>query len=328
MNADGRRWKKALFRYLVVSAFICVHLRFDSRSAHAAPDPVAPTVAVYQCAQAKRWLDAAGIPTVMLTPESVLSEGMSGVGALVLPLDQIRTETQARWVIDFAGRGGKILGVYWGALVRPEAQARYPAYALTSLLGVRPTGWRGADPLVIRPGDRPDATSEIVNLRVPKGMLVRVEPAPGATILARWAPPGLTSDAATGLFALSFGSHLYLALDLFAPQNDIPAARQLFYWSLEQLSPGIVYGQARERAGAAMAAVIRAENLLAEDADLLTPTKHAAFRNRLAEARDCATLAKKAVIDGQFGEATAQSVRARTLVDEVVRQLRPETATP
>jgi hypothetical protein len=263
-----------------------------------------------------------------VTLDGVSWEGPPGVSALVLPLDRVRTEAEARWVIDFAARGGRVLGVYWGSLVRPGAEPKYPVYSMGPLLGIRATGWRGAGPVLIRPGDRPEGTEEIAGLQLTRGMLVRVEPVEGATVLARWASASPPSDAPGGLLAVGFGPHLYLALDLFAPQNDTPAGRQLFYWFLEQLSPGLVYGQARERAGAALAAVIRAEELLNEDAALIPKARLDPMRQKLAEARASALRARQAVEANRCSEATVQYARARTLVDEVMRSLRPETAVP
>ena len=66
----------------------------------------------------------------------------------------------------------------------------------------------------------------------------------------------------------------------------------------------------------------------AAEGDTILVSKGIYYESVYVNTPNLKIIGKKAVIDGQFGEATAQSVRARTLVDEVMRQLRPETATP
>jgi hypothetical protein len=293
------------------------------------PVPAAtPAVATYACPTASRWLTSAEVAHLPLTAGDLRPEALLGVSVLVIPLDRVRTDGEARWIAEFAGRGGKVLGVYWGTLVRDEAQNRYPVYSLAPLLGIRPTGWRGADPILAQPAEgtpgvgATHASPLLPGGRLARGLLVRVEPLSGATVVARWAPPGNPPTAA-GPLAVRFGNHLYLALDLFAPQNDTPEARQLFYWTLDQLSPGLVFRQARERAGAAMAAVIRAQSALDEAERVRPSAELKTAHDKLAEARDGAERARQAALTGQYRDAAALSTRALALADEVLRLAKP-----
>lgn len=299
----------------------------------ALPSDAQPTaVAVYESAMASRWLTGASIAHLSITAESLESETLPRGGVLVVPLDRVRTGVQARRIAEFAAGGGRLLAVYWGPLVRPEFQSAHPVYALGPLLGVRPTGWRGADPLVVRPGESDAGSLEIENVRLARGPLVRVEPSAGARVVARWARPmkreGPEEGPGEGPLAVAFGPHLYLATDLFAPQNDTPEARQIFLWAIDQLAPGFVYSRARERAGAAMAAVIRAQTALTEARKARPMEEFRVEREKLAEARDLATRAKQAAATDRFFEAISLAVRAHALAEEVLRLLTSPPAPP
>jgi hypothetical protein len=281
-----------------------------------------PAVATYACPTASRWLTSAEVAHLPLTAGDLRPEALLGVSVLVVPLDRVRTDGEARWIAEFAARGGKVLGVYWGTLVRDEAQSRYPVYSLAPLLGIRPTGWRGADAILVQPAEGTPGVEGLPGGRLARGLLVRVEPLSGAAVVARWAPPG-NPPAAAGPIAVRFGNHLYVALDLFAPQNDTPEARQLFFWALDQLSPGLVFRQARERAGAAMAAVVRAQSALDEAERVRPSAELKTARDKLAEARDGAERARQAALTGQYRDAAALSTRALALADEVLRLAKP-----
>lgn len=319
---------------------------FPARALLAAPPPIA----VFECPTASRWLTGASVTHLPVSADALESTTLPSGGVLVVPLDQVRSETQARRIAEYAARGGKLLAVYWGPLVRAEAQAGHPVYTLGPVVGVRPIGWRGADPITVRPGDRAGATEEIPDLRLPRGPIVRVEALPGATILARWAPAGrraafspeareaalgrpmgtdgASASAPEGTLAVGLGGHLYLAVDLFAPQNDTPEGRQLFLWAVNQLAPGAVFSQTRERAGAALAAVIRAETALAEAEKAKPDGAYGPLRDKLREARDFALRAKQAAATDRFFDATASSVRAHALAEEVLKALAPPSPPP
>jgi hypothetical protein len=287
-----------------------------------------PPIAVFESPVACRWLTAASITHLPISGDQLEVVGLPAGGVLVVPLYQVRTDLQARRIADFAARGGKLLAIYWGPIVRSEAQGRHPVYTLGPVLGVRPFGWRGVDPIRVRPGDRPGLTDEILDLRLARGPLIRVEPLSGAMIAARWAPVGRRDGMAAGegTLAVSAGPHLYLAVDLFAPQNDTAEGRQFFLWALDQLAPGAVYSQARERAGAAMAAVIRAETALAEAEKARPDGDYTKARDRLKEAREHASRAKQAAATDRFFDAAAGSVRAIALAEEVMKLLGPLAA--
>jgi hypothetical protein len=305
-------------------------------SAQAGADRSAPVpVVVFECPAACRWLTGASIAHVPISASELERATLPADGVLVVPLDQVRTEACAGRIAEFAARGGRLLAVYWGPLVRPEAQGGHPVYTLGPVVGIRPLGWRGADPIRVRPGDRAGATEEIGDLRLARGPLIRLDPLPGATIVARWTPAGRRNNPAVegavspaaagpeGTLAVGLGNHLYLAVDLFAPQNDTAEGRQFFLWALNQLVPGLVFNQARERAGAAMAAVIRAETELGLAEKARPEGDYAAAREKLKEARECAVRAKQAAATDRFFEATANSVRAIALSEEAVKLLAP-----
>jgi len=314
-----RRYSLASGVWRLASALLFLPL--FARPGAAAPPPIA----VFECPTAGRWLAGASVSYLPVSAETLDATPLPADGVLIVPLDQVRTESQARAIAEFAARGGRLLAVYWGPLVRAEAQGEHPVYALGPVLGVRPVGWRGADPILVRPGDRPGATEEIPDLRLPRGPLIRVEPLAGATIVARWAPASRRGGAAggEGTLAVSAGPHLYLAVDLFAPQNDTAEGRQFFLWAVNQMAPGAVYTQARERAGVAMAAVIRAETALAEAEKARPGGDFAVARDKLKEARECAARARQAAATDKFFEATANSVRAIALAEEVMKLLAP-----
>jgi hypothetical protein len=317
MDASGFSSRYRSFRTFAFSIVLITLSRLSGTGQAAVP-----TVATYACPTASKWLASADVPNLPVVAGDLRPDALLGVSLLILPLDRVQTAEEAQWVADFAARGGKLLAVYWGSLVREEAQSRYPVYLLGPLLGVRPTGWRGSDPVLVQPAEGPTGADGPPAVRLARGMLVRVEALPGSAIVARWSPP-VVAAASAGPLAVRFGNHLYLGLDLFAPQNDTSEGRQLFFWALDQLAPGLAFRQTRERAGAAMAAVIRAQSVLAETEKARSDPALKSARDRLAEARDCAERARQAAIAGQYREATALSTRALAIAEEVSRLAQP-----
>src|SRR5207244_1269029 len=84
-------------------------------------------------------------------------------------------------------------------------------------------------------------------------------PQPTAQVLARLVPDGGGTPA---VLALRNGNLFYVAANLFHRGSDPTGVRRLLFWVLDQAVPGLAFSQARERAGAALAAVIRARERL------------------------------------------------------------------
>src|SRR5206468_8716327 len=134
-------------------------------------------------AAASEWLAGAEVAYLPVAAGDLRPDALLGVNVLIVPLDRVRTAAEAQWVSDFAARGGKLLAVYWGSLVREEAQSRYPVYSLAPLLGLQPRGWRGVDPILVQPAEGVTVTDGPPAVRLARGMLVRVEPLAGAAVV-------------------------------------------------------------------------------------------------------------------------------------------------
>jgi hypothetical protein len=84
---------------------------------------------------------------------------------------------------------------------------------------------------------------------------------------------------------------------------------------VHQAVPGIAAAQARERAGAAMAAVIRAQ-------EQLPNASPSAARRLLEEARETAMKAKSLAASDQYVECAAAAERALELVRQAIGMLK------
>jgi hypothetical protein len=289
------------------------------------PGGAAPSAAVVESPAAAAWLRSAGLECLEITGEQ-LGASVPDVPLLVLPLDRVRSDAALRSLTAFADRGGKVVAVYWGTIARPEQQSNYPVYAAAPLLGIRVAGWVLAGPAVVRPespaagtagfpvaGGGARATGNLTGspaaeLRLERAMLIRVEPEPAAQVLARLAP---VSGTETLALVVRKGNMFYVAANLF--QGDPPPLelRHLFFWALEQAAPGLVFSRVRERAGAAVAAIIRARERLA---GFSAPAADA-IRTLLAEADEAAARAKSLAAGERFIESMAAAEQARELTE-------------
>jgi hypothetical protein len=278
----------------------------------------APRVAVVESATAAAWLRLAGLECLEITGEQ-LGASVPAVPLLVLPLDRVRSAAAVRSLESFTERGGKVVAVYWGTIARPEQQSAYPVYAAASLLGLRVAGWTMSGPAVVIPeapgapavraaggGSRDEGRSAA--LRLEQAMIIRVEPEPMAQVLARLAP---VSGAAPLALAVRKGNMFYISANLFQGAPSSPEMRRLFFWILDQAVPGLIFSQVRERAGAAVAAVIRARERLA---GLSAPTADA-VRPLLAAADEAAARAKSLAAGDRFQESLAAAEEARALTE-------------
>jgi hypothetical protein len=144
--------------------------------------------------------------------------------------------------------------------------------------------------------------------------LVRVEPDASAQVLARLVP---ASGEEPLELALRNGNILGVTANLFHRGSDTAGVRRLFLWMLDQASPGLAMALARERAGAAMAAVIRArERLTAAGAPNSEQIRHL-----LDAAGQSADRAKSLAARQQFEEAGAAVDSARELTERALRLL-------
>jgi hypothetical protein len=151
-------------------------------------------------------------------------------------------------------------------------------------------------------------------MRLDHLMLVRVEPEPSAQVLARLATG---SAAAPGVLALRNGNLYYTAANLFHQGAASPQLRQLFFWLVDQAVPQLAFHRARERAGAAMAAVIRAR----ERAASASPATAAAALRLLDEAHTVADRAKSLASGDQYAESGAAADRAFELAERALKML-------
>jgi hypothetical protein len=145
-----------------------------------------PAVAVLEEPMASRWLTAAGVQHANLTAQQVAAGDLVATQILILPVARVRTPAVAQAVMQFVQRGGSVIAVYWGPVVRGGSDATPPCYLLPEMLGARPAGWRGTGPITVRPEAPPVGAA--TETTVPRGILVALQPAANAQILARWAP--------------------------------------------------------------------------------------------------------------------------------------------
>ncbi len=290
----------------------------------------APRVGVVESPTAAAWIRSAGLECVEVTGEQ-LAESAPEVPLLVVPLARVRSEGALRAITAFMARGGKVIAVYWGTIARPEQQSTYPVYGAAPLLGVRIVGWTLIGPAVVRP-EMP-ALGGGLGARDPRGfssaspagrgsavrnedrlsrvMMVRIDPAPSAQVLARLVPE---SGGPPLALAVRNGNLFYAAANLFQPEADASEMRHLFFWMVDQAAPGLVYAGVRERAGAAAAAVIRARERLTGQ-----PAPNAeAVRKLLDEADTAASRAKTLAAGNDFAGSIAASDQARELADRAL----------
>jgi hypothetical protein len=279
----------------------------------------APRVGILESPTAIAWLRSAGVDCKPIS-ETDLPNSLEEVQVLVLPLDRIRSEAPLRALTAFTARGGKVIAVYWGTVARSEEQSAYPVYSVAPAIGVRVRGWTMTGPAVVRPerlgpsaAGSPDVNHDrgpsSTELTLSRCMLVQVDPEPGAQVLARLVP------AAGGeplVLAVRNGNMLFAAADLFHSGDGSMENRRLFFWLMDQAMPGLAYSRARERAGAAVAAVIRAR------AQLSTSQSPAAdaVRRLLDEADAAASRAKALAAEEQF----AASMTAADQSQEITRR--------
>jgi hypothetical protein len=291
----------------------------------AARAAAAASVAVVESPTAAGWLRSAGLECQEITGEQ-LGASVPDVPLLILPLDRVRSDAALRSLAAFTGRGGKVVAVYWGTIARPEQQSTFPVYATVPLLGLRVVGWVLTGPAFVRPelpaagaagypaavggGSAEGAAGSAAagELRLERAMMIRVEPEPTAQVLARLAP---VSGEAPLALAVRNGNVLYVAANLFQGDPPAPELRRLFFWVLDQALPGLVFSRVRERAGAAVAAVIRARARLAS---FSAPTAEA-VRNLLTQADGAAARAKSLAAGERFAESIAASETARELTE-------------
>lgn len=291
------------------------------------------------------------IPLIVLPLDRVHSEAVIRVmtayaarGGKVLAVywgTLARPEQQAGYAVYSAAAALGVRVVGWTltgpVVVRPGAPA--------TASGLRAQDWglsrkpppSGTQSAAI--GPRPSSLG--AGIRLDQMMLVRVEPEPSAQVLAYALPdlspspsparggeygsPFPTREGGRGvrfqgpgeILGLRNGNFFYITANLFHYGSDSPEARRFFFWVLDQAMPGLAFAQARGRAGAAMAAVIRAQERLR---DAPTPTAEAA-RRLLDEAREAAGRAKSLAVSEQFLESTAAADQALQLTERVVRML-------
>lgn len=273
----------------------------------------APRVAVVDCPTAQSWLEGEGIETMSLPAPELSSAGLPGIQLLVLPLDRVRSEEALRSLSTFTSRGGKVVAVYWGTMARQDRQDDYPLYRAASTLGFRVSGWAFTGPARVKT-EPPVVNGAVADLRLDRLMLARVEPEPSAQVLARLAP----EDGGPPLvLALRNGNVYYVAANLFHRGSDLTGVRRFFFWMVHQAAPGLAFAQARERAGAALAAVVRARDRLT---GIGAPMAEA-VRRLLDEAQQAANRARTLASAAQFAESAAASDQARELTERALRLL-------
>jgi hypothetical protein len=153
---------------------------------------------------------------------------------------------------------------------------------------------------------------------------VTLRPAPEAQILAWWSS-AMSAGSPQEVAVVRTGNVLFTGLDLFATPNDTPAVRQLFMWMLEQMAPNLAYEQARTRAAAMMAAVIRADAQVTEAERQFPNVSFAPVRQALEQARDAATQGKERVVQDRYRESGAAIEVARTALDQALMLLKKLT---
>jgi hypothetical protein len=305
------------------SAVLCI--------ASALPAVAAPRVAVFESPTAQEWLSSAGIECRTLS-EAELSGPLSDVQLIVLPLDRIRSDAPLRALAAFAARGGKVVGIYWGTIARPDQQTDYPVYGAASALGIRVLGWTLTGPAVVKregaaaaPYEPPGHSQERGEPAVPAGsppaagapdirqeqwMMVQIEVEPTAQVLARLVP---SSGSPPLALAVRNGNMFYVAANLFHRGTGSLELRRLFFWVLDQAIPGLAYSQVRERAGAAVAGVIRARARLSS-----SDPESESIRRLLDEADAAASRAKSLAALDRFAESVAAADQARELTERAL----------
>jgi hypothetical protein len=151
-------------------------------------------------------------------------------------------------------------------------------------------------------------------MRLDHVMLVRVQPDPSTEVLARLA---IAAEPAPVVLALRNGNLYYTAASLFHQGAASPQLRQLFFWLVDQAVPRLAFRRARERAGAAMAAVIRAR----ERAATASPATAAAAMQLLDQARTVADRAKTLASGDQYAESGAAADQAFELIDRALKMI-------
>jgi hypothetical protein len=272
----------------------------------------APRVAVVDCPAAQSWMKGVGIESLPVAATEV-GNSLPGIQLLVLPLDRVRSEEALRSLSNFTARGGKVVAVYWGTMARQDRQADYPLYRAGSTLGFRVSGWIYSGPALVKT-EPPTVPGPIADLRLDRVMLARVEPEPTAQVLARLAPMGGGEPL---VLALRNGNLYYVAANLFHRGSDLTGVRRFFFWMIEQAVPGLAFAQARERAGTALAAIVRARERLT---GISAPTAEA-VRRLLDEAQQAADRARTLAAAEQFAESAAASDQARDLTERALRLL-------
>lgn len=273
----------------------------------------APRVAIVDCPTAQTWLKGVGIESLSVTATELNSGGLPGIQVLVLPLDRVRSDESLRSLTSFTARGGKALAVYWGTMARQDWQADYPLYRAGSTLGFRVTGWAYSGPALVRI-EPPAVPGPVADLRLDRLMLARVEPEPSAQVLARLAPAG---GGEPMVLALRNGNIYYVAANLFHRGSDITGVRRFFFWMIEQAVPGLAFAQARERAGTALAGIVRTRERLTG----ISPPTAESVRRLLDEAQQAVDRARALASTEQFAESAAASDRARELTERALRLL-------
>jgi hypothetical protein len=274
-----------------------------------------PSVAVAEDPTASRWLTAAGIQHTLLTQDQLTPAGLASAQVLILPVERVRTAAAAHAVIQFSRRGGGVLAVYWGPLVREASESTQPCYALQEVLGAKPTGWRGTGPITLRTDtSAPRGGSAGAETSVPRGILAIMRPSAEAKVIAWWTPAG-SANGAPEAAAVRLGSVVYTNINLFALPNDTPAVRQFFFSLLDQLVPSLALEQARERAAAAMTAVIHADTEVSEAEAKQPSLNFSPVRQLLEQARDAAAQAKERVAKERYRESGTAAELAQSLVE-------------
>jgi hypothetical protein len=205
--------------------------------------------------------------------------------------------------------------------VRDASEASQPCYLLQEILGARAGGWRGTGPVTVRleSGVARDETmsAEVV---IPRGILVTLQPAAEAQVLARWTPGG-TATPERDVVVLRLGNVVYTGLNLLAAPNDTPAVRRLFLWMFGFLAPNLAFEQAREQAAGAMAAAIKADAQVSQAEGQLPHVNFAPVRELLEGARDAAAQAKERVAQERYRESSTAVERSRMLLQQALQIL-------
>jgi hypothetical protein len=287
-----------------------------------------PRIGVVESKTAAAWLKSAGLEPLEVTGEQ-FAAAVPDVPVIILPLDRVRSESMLRAISPYIARGGKLVAVYWGTIARPEQQSAYPVYGAASLLGVRIAGWSLIGPVGVSPEINllgggtasreaiPPSTSVSHPLtlarldRLSQVMVVRVDPGPLVQVLARLVP---AAGAYPVPLAVRNGNVYYVAANLFQPGANEAEMRSLFFWILDQASPGIMVSGVRERAGTAAAAVIQARERLAGQS---TPSA-AAVLHLLDEADAAAARAKRLAAGNDIPGSIAASDQARSLAERAL----------